>query len=288
MRNGVGVCVVVCIAVLLCVVGCDRTANPTNPSSPSSQRVAVECYLFDNCGSCNSGEPGCGDCKEITDMHRRWSETYGDSATLTVYNMRVDTERDKYLDALAQRDGLSAEERERYPIFYVNDRLFVGEDSWADMQTYIVQIQQGDVARVPPAAFMPIYIEGEEEELPVLRPRNDRGTALGDSDSVVVYFYKTWCPYCHELSPLLDALPQTVTLSDGTSSNVRFLSYDKEVESDMAVVQQYYDALDIPEERQFVPMIIIGERVLFLSEEIVPQLLPALLNGEGRDTPVLE
>ena len=116
--------------------------------------------------------------------------------------------------------------------------------------------------------------------------------AMGDpvmpGDSLVYYFYKDYCPYCRELEPLTAGLPERITLPDGTSSDVRLVCVNKVEERGLELITGYYEAHGIPEERRYVPAVVIGDRYLFTDEEIIPQMMNALAAGEGLATPVLD
>lgn len=110
---------------------------------------------------------------------------------------------------------------------------------------------------------------------------------IHSSDSVIYYFYKDYCPYCKELEPLIAGLPDQLNLPDGTTSNVKLISLNKVEDSWLKIITDYYEAKAIPDERQFVPAIVIGDRYLFLGDEIIDQMLDALAAGEGLNTPLL-
>ncbi len=52
-------------------------------------------------------------------------------------------------------------------------------------------------------------------------------------------------------------------------------------------ITEYYDTHGVPEEEQYVPAMVIGDRYLFAAEEIVLQLMEASIAGEGLNTPIL-
>ncbi len=272
------------LVFILIAAGCSSITKPPH----------MDIYVYDDCGSCESELPGCGECKEVMAAENMATTTFRDEIqkkriTYKVINLRTEKDAyDEYL-ALSDRLGISKEDRNRFPVFYVDGEPFIGMDSW-DMAVEAARTQKGtfyfgayNSANKSEASKG----EDEEEEAVHIQPRNDRGT-LTKNDSVVIYFYKTWCPYCKELEPLLDGIPEKITLPDGTTSTVRLYSYDKEVPEDMEIVKQYYEYLKIPEDRQFVPMIVIGSEALFLRDEIVPNLMNMLVQGKGRDTVLLE
>ena len=106
-------------------------------------------------------------------------------------------------------------------------------------------------------------------------------------DSLVYYFYKDYCPWCRQLEPLTAGLPKTVTLPGGTSSAVKLVCLNKVEDRYLKVITDYYEAHAVPEERQYVPAVVIGERYLFAGEEIIAQLCDSLAAGEGLATPLL-
>lgn len=110
---------------------------------------------------------------------------------------------------------------------------------------------------------------------------------ISSTDSLIYYFYKDYCPWCRQLEPLTAGLPETITLPDGTRSAVKLVCLNKVEEGPLQVITDYYGEQAVPEERQFVPAIVIGERYLFAGTEIIDQLLDALVAGEGLKTPLL-
>ena len=56
----------------------------------------------------------------------------------------------------------------------------------------------------------------------------------------------------------------------------------------LQIITEYYDKYGVVEEEQYVPAIVIGDRYLFAGEEIIGQLMEALVAGEGLKTPLLD
>lgn len=121
-------------------------------------------------------------------------------------------------------------------------------------------------------------------------PKSDSifGDAISSSDSLIYYFYKDYCSYCRELEPLTSGLPKQITMPDGKSSTVKLICLNKVDKELFKIINDYYEAYHVPEERQYVPAIVIGDRYLYLKTEIVDQLMEALLAGEGLKTPMLD
>ena len=142
------------------------------------------------------------------------------------------------------------------------------------------------------AVVYPVFPQLQPTPAPTPEPYvPDSNTSFDDpiaaGDSVVYYFYKDYCPWCRQLEPLTAGLPEHITLPDGTDSAVRLICLNKVEEAPLQIITDYYDAHDVPEDRRYVPAIVIGERYLFANEEIVGQLMEALVAGEGLNTPLL-
>ena len=114
------------------------------------------------------------------------------------------------------------------------------------------------------------------------------GDPIFTSDSLIYYFYKDYCSYCREISPLIEGLPDEIYLPDGTSSRVCLVGLSKAEDKYYNIINDYYEDHNIPMDRRYVPAVVIGDRYLFLRDEIIDQLMDALITGEGRYTPLLD
>lgn len=116
-------------------------------------------------------------------------------------------------------------------------------------------------------------------------PRHDNIYEISETDSVIIYFYTPWCPSCYEVAPIMDNLPDYVIIN-GQRSAVRLISYNRDIPQHHALIRAYHEMMGVLEDRRFVPLVIIGDRNLFLYDEISSELLPALEAGEGLTTPL--
>lgn len=114
------------------------------------------------------------------------------------------------------------------------------------------------------------------------------GDPIAEEDSVIYYFYKCYCPYCREIDPLMGALPDEITLSDGAVSKVKLIAIDKSEDAGLALIQSYYETYNVPEEKQYVPAVVIGDEHLMPGSEIIDRLLNALCSGEGTKTLLID
>ncbi len=130
-----------------------------------------------------------------------------------------------------------------------------------------------------------------EEETEDYHPKSNTGidADVDAGDSLVYYFYRPTCRYCSERADMIIAgLPEEITLADGSKSKIRLVALNKSDPDEGAIIQAYYERKGIPEERQLVPTLIIGESYLCGSVEIKNSFLTLLLSGEGRQTPYID
>ena len=138
---------------------------------------------------------------------------------------------------------------------------------------------------------IPTLCEEEETTAPMLytpKSNSKHGDEITKSDSLIYYFYKDTCPHCVEIAPLMDGLPEWITLPDGTKSNVKLICLNKAEDEYLQLIHSYYDVHEIPEDQWLVPSVVIGDRYLFLEDEISEQLLDALMAGEGLETEMID
>ncbi len=247
--------------------------------------LTLRVYLYDPCGGCASADAGCRDCAVVTLILDRLivqnRARYEDgSLIIKVRNLMFDTVYKEY-QAYLKGFGLTEAVLKTPPLYLIGEpgwgEYLAGEDNEGQLPALIEQVLE----RMPEdAAWRRPVQEGQA----LLAPRSDDLNDIRPEDSLIVYFYKDYCPYCKDLAPLFESLPDTVTLKDGTTSRVRFVSLEKQLPRQMEVVQKYYDKLFVHPDRQYVPMVVIGKKAHFLKEEIESGLMEALLAGEGLET----
>lgn len=257
--------------------------------APMAGAFPVTVYLNDPCGGCARSVSGCGECDILLELSNRLGQAlrdYTDSGEITLRYRNVED---------AAMLALYREDMEKFEVENPDTNLPVAVVGGPEYGSVVLEEVSGDALgeAIDMAARRKQALgiaDAQEEPAPqeelVTLPRNDAPAEIEEGDSTVIYFYKPDCPYCIELKALLHALPLEIPLADGSMSRLRFVALDKNNPEEMDIVQQYYDILEIDEERQFVPMLIVGGKDLFLYEEIVPELLPALFAGEGRSTPL--
>ena len=146
---------------------------------------------------------------------------------------------------------------------------------------------------VKKAVVYPVFPQMKPAPTPTMPPYvPESDTSYGDpiriSDSLIYYFYKDYCSYCREISPLMAGLPREVRLPDGTVSRVRLVALNKAESEYHRIINDYYENHGIQTDRRYVPAVVVGSRYLHLRDEITDQLMDALVSGEGLETPLLD
>lgn len=158
---------------------------------------------------------------------------------------------------------------------------------WQVMPRVWPHVREGVIYRVFP------QIKPSKPPVPTEEPYQPKSTAaygdpIAESDSLIYFFYKDYCPWCRQLEPLMGGVPKQVILPDGTVSPVKLVCLNKVEEPMLQVITAYYEQHAVPEEEQYVPAVVIGDKYLFAGEEIVSHLMEALMAGEGQRTPLLD
>ncbi|HJC56740.1 MAG TPA: hypothetical protein H9700_05140 [Candidatus Eisenbergiella intestinipullorum] len=98
--------------------------------------------------------------------------------------------------------------------------------------------------------------------------------------SEAVYFYREDCPECIGLSAFLDSLPETVKVGS-VSVPVALQRFNSREGDNGDRIRALFDAYQVPEEDQMVPIVFVGDRYLAGAEEIEENLIPYLEAGYG-------
>ena len=139
----------------------------------------------------------------------------------------------------------------------------------------------------------PVFPQMKPTPAPTQEPYMPKGDlAYGDpvyeTDSVIYYFYKDYCPHCRALEYLTTGLPKQIFLADGTQSDVKLICLNKVENQFLHVSQRYYEENNIPEDQRYVPSMVIGDKYLLSESVIAEQLMDAVIAGEGLKTPLLD
>ena len=151
---------------------------------------------------------------------------------------------------------------------------------WPAIKTQVVYRVLPDLEPTPAPVVTPAPYEPEHNAV--------LGDPIAPADSLVYYFYKEYCPYCAAIEPIMAGLPAQLTLPDGALSTVKLVCLNKNDPAMAELIDNYYAEYSVPEDKQFVPAVVVGDRYLMPGREIIDQLMDALTAGEGLLTPVID
>ena len=264
------------------------------PANAEVESVSVMGFVWDKCGGCGATtQPGCGECKVYMDIFGRGrmellSLIEDGRVSYDVHNVIYGDYRPEYF-AYCDAFGVPEEQRKVFPQFFVgapeNGFVVTGEDAiegMAEQVEALIQSLPADARTDYPkdeldAAKAKLDMEGNPIDSAEVE-------ATAEPEPEVADEYKPQCEFCAQVRPLLEGLPDRIHLSDGTTSRIVFVSLDKDDYDQYQIVKQYYDALQIPEDHQYSPLLIVGDRYYMGYDEIVPNLFNALINGDGLNT----
>ena len=98
--------------------------------------------------------------------------------------------------------------------------------------------------------------------------------------SEAVYFYREDCPECIDLAPFMDSLPETVEVG-GVSLPLAQERLNSREGDNGDKIRELFEAYQVPEEDQMVPIVFVGSHYLAGAEEIEENLIPYLEAGYG-------
>ena len=295
------------LAIMLLVTG--MTVMAEEEKKP----VKIMGFLYDKCGNCGVtiNKPGCGECTLYLGFFGKMriellELTEQGVVKFDMHNTQLGQFRPEYY-AYAQAFGVPDELLNVSPQFFVGAPeygvVLTGDETVYELaeavEAYLENLPEGGRTEFPQeevtAAAAKLDLNGdpleEAEQIPAepeptAEPekdfyRNDDLAGLKESDSRIVYVYKPNCEFCAKIKPLLEGLPEHVILADGTVSRIVFASLNKDDYDQYQAVKQYYEDLLIPEDHRYSPLLIVGEKFYMGYDEIVPNLMNALIAGDG-------
>lgn len=299
--------------ILMCVLLVPGMTGVAEEAQP----VKVMGFLYDKCGNCGvtANKPGCGECTLYLGFFGKMRVELlplieQGLVEFDIHNTQLGQYRPEY-HAYADAFGVPDELLNHSPQFFIgapeNGTFLTGDDSVYELletvEAYLADLPEGARRSYPEdevaAAAAKLDMNGdpiaEVEETPAPEAteapdadeefvRNDALCDVAEGDTKIVYIYKPNCEFCAKVKPLLAGLPEYVYLEDGTQSRIVFVSVNKDDYFEYQAVKQYYDMLEIPEDHQYSPLLIVGGKYYMGYDEIVPNLMNALIAGDGLTT----
>lgn len=190
----------------------------------------------------------CSSChpeKEFRQNYREWTGQELAEEAYTYFNVLEPDGRTSY-EAVRREYGL---EKDSLPLLIVDGTVFQG--------SYAIEVG------------LPAYAV----------------ESSGEKQSVLYYLFISACESCAEVQSMLDALPDTVTVTRGKysfASDVTVIPVNIGLE--MGLAQALFDAYGIPEDRRTAPLILAGDRAYRGIEEIRLLLNAQLERGQAIGT----
>ena len=104
---------------------------------------------------------------------------------------------------------------------------------------------------------------------------------LEKGSATVVYFYRLTCEECIQTEEeFMDSLPEQVE-ADGKSYPLQVVRINTRSGSNNEILQAFFEAYQVPEEDQMVPIVFTSQGYLAGYEDITQNLLPQLEAGAG-------
>jgi len=152
------------------------------------------------------------------------------------------------------------------PLLIIGGRVFQGYDSIS-------------------ANIREAYLTAGEDLFVYKRPYNPRtrktGKELFDDYPVMndhvtlVYFYRTTCPECAQVKPLVDALPGTVSVN-GQERPLQIIRINTRSGNNSERVAAFFEAWQVPDQDRMVPIIFFSDSYLAGLEAISGKLQQSL------------
>lgn len=110
--------------------------------------------------------------------------------------------------------------------------------------------------------------------------QNLKAEFLGQTELKALYFYRDDCDECNQLKPYLDSLPDEVAI-DGENIPFRLDMLASRSGNNGEILRQFFIKWNVPEEKQMVPFMILGDQYLAGIDDIQENLLSMLEQGYG-------
>ncbi|MDR0450683.1 MAG: hypothetical protein LBH26_05420 [Treponema sp.] len=170
----------------------------------------------------------------------------------------------------------------RFPILIIGDEYLSGEDAIKEGLRELF-IRQAESARneilVPsPDGSAGAATAGAGAESGAGLPEYP---ALSPRDSVLVSFVTTACENCEKAKAYLGRLPESVNLFQEGPSPVRVIYYNVAENEGLAAARQFFEAYQVPDNEQIVPIVFYTEGYLSGYSNIQSGVLGVLASGKA-------
>lgn len=250
---------VFCLCLIL-LAGCAGT-----PEAPLPEKIELRFFYDEPCGSCDGTA-------EFFDL---FNELVGDVKdtypfTITTYNVFKSESREQ-VTAMIEEAGLSTENL-YYPMVMLGSKLYSG---WESIEKNLREafLTAGEDIFVYEYVYLPAADGGK----PLFqRQKPDKNHAT------LVYFYRITCEECGQVKPIIDGLPDTITV-DGKETALDIICFNSRSGNNGDRISALFEAYNVPDEDQMVPIVFLADTYLAGYEDISANLETLLAQGAGQN-----
>lgn len=254
------------VLLLLALAGCSQAQE----EEPLPESIEINFFYNEPCGACHDQING------FYDMFNTQLEDVKDKYLydLQAYNVFQASASDKMYTVL---EGLGYPEELisslTYPILTINGKAYLGTDSIQESLREAFLTAGEDLFENGRGVYDPL------EERTVAQQLEDYPLEKGSA--TVVYFYRLTCEECIQTEEeFMDSLPEQVE-ADGKSYPLQVVRINTRSGSNNEILQAFFEAYQVPEEDQMVPIAFTSQGYLAGYEDITQNLLPQLEAGAG-------
>lgn len=233
-------------------------------------------YFYENaCGSCNPEG-------EFIELYNELigTEKEGVDVELLMYNTFHKSGRDE-VEKYFKEYGVP-EDKQFVPVVFIGDSYLIGEN---DIKEKLKEAFISAKEKFIMYKTEEISNERTEEQEHVQSRFLEEGSE-SRIENLVVYFYVTACGECQEVDKYLNAMGDGYLLGSANDDKIKFniMRFNIAEPENLELLNKYFQAYEVPEEDQLVPIVFIGNTYLSGANDIKQMLEAQIKNGNGLTT----
>lgn len=240
-------------------------SNPSLTPEPAPLPDKIQLHFFH--------DTACGSCDGTSEFLDIIGEAIGDIRDIYPYTIYMEnvfqSQGRERFESLTDEIGLSRENLE-FPLMIVNSKVYQGLESIRNnaREAYLTAGEDIFINQY-------IYWPSRDKDQPLF----ERYTAEADH-ATAVYFYRTTCNECNSIKPFTDTLPQSIMI-DGKTVPLDIVRFNTRSGNNNQRVAAFFDAYQVPQEDQSVPIIFLADSYVVGAEAIEAHLIERLEAGGG-------
>ncbi len=255
----------------LCLTGCARGISTAKASEALPDKIEIRYFYNQACATCN----------DLDQFMELFDEKLGEDKGRYPYELKsynVFHEEDKKVfDTEMERLGISDNLMDVFssPILTVNGKAYYGTEEIGRNLREAYLTAGEDLFELGRGVYDPL----EEKTFTELLS----SYPIEKNHAVCVYFHRIGCPECIDLNnDFMDSLPESVTI-DGKDYPVQVIRINTRSGKNGVVIQKFFEAYNVPEEDQMVPIVFTKSGYLAGYDAISAGLLESLTSGDSLD-----